>query len=132
MEEFKFDFEDLNVYKKALDFIDAIFMLTKNLPREYRFSIGANLLRAGLSISNPEGIDHPHTFKDGSNNLAEGNDKHSKRERDKYFRISSDSTRECVSVFIVLKRQKLIEDSIYLKLKKDAREITSMIQGLLR
>jgi len=115
MEEFRFDFENLKVYQKALDFIDKIFQLIKNLPREYRFSIGDNLLRAGLSIAN---------------NIAEGNDKSSKKERYRYFRTSSDSARECVSIFIVLERQRLIEDNIYWKLKRDAREITSMIRGL--
>lgn len=115
MEEFKFDFENLRVYQKALEFIDEIFRLIKGLPKEYRFSIGDNLLRAGLSIAN---------------NLAEGNDKSSEKERYRYFRISSDSARECVSIFIVLKRQQLIEDDIYDRLKINAREITSMIKGL--
>jgi len=117
MEEFKFDFENLRVYQKALDFIDEIFKLLKDIPAEYRFSIGDNLLRAGLSIAN---------------NIAEGNDKNSKKERYRYFRTSSDSTRECVSIFIVLRRQKLIKDIVYRKLKRDAREITSMIKGLLK
>lgn len=117
MEEIKFDFENLNVYQKTLNFIDEIFKLIKNLPKEYRFSIGDNLLRAGLSIAN---------------NLAEGNDKDSDKERKRYFRTSCDSDRECVSVFIVLKRQGLIENDAYCKLKRDAGEITSMIRGLVK
>lgn len=73
------------------------------------------MVRAALSIAN---------------NLAEGNDKETLRERNRYFGISSDSARECVSVLNVLKRQSLIIDEKYLKLKQDAREITSMIRGL--
>lgn len=42
MAEFKSDFEHLKVFQKALDFIDEIVRLLKNLPREYRFSIGDN------------------------------------------------------------------------------------------
>lgn len=117
MEEFRFDFENLKVYQKALEFIDEIFALVKTIPQEYKYSIGDNLIRAGLSITN---------------NIAEGNDKPSKKEKYKYFRISSDSARECVSVFIVLKRQNLIENNLYLKLKNDAREITSMLKGLMK
>ena len=64
MEEFKFDFEKLNVYQKSLDFIDKIFQIMKTLPKEYHYSLGDNLLRAGLSIAN---------------NLAEGNGKKSKK-----------------------------------------------------
>jgi len=116
MEEFKFDFEKLNVYQKSLDFIDEVFLIVKTLPREYRYSLGDNLLRAGLSIAN---------------NLAEGNGKKSIKEKHRYFGTSLDSTRECVSVFNVLKRQELIKSDIYNKVRSDAKEITSMIWGLV-
>ncbi|MEW6607592.1 MAG: four helix bundle protein [bacterium] len=85
MEEFKFDFENLKVYQKALDFIDKIFKVYKKLDPEYKYSIGNNLIRAGLSITN---------------NLAEGNGKKSVKEKRRYFATSSDSTRECISIFV--------------------------------
>ncbi len=115
MGEFRFDFEDLKVYQKSLDFIDKIFKVYKSLDSEYKYSIGSNLVRAGLSIAN---------------NLAEGNGKRSKKEKIRYFDTSSDSTRECVSVFNVLKRQNMIDKQVCLELRIDAREITSMIKGL--
>ena len=116
MKDFEFDFEKLKVYQKSLDFIDKIFKIYKNLDQEYRYAIGNNLIRAGLSIAN---------------NIAEGNGKKSKKERQRYFNISSDSARECVSVFNVLKRQDLIKYNDYLELRADAREITSMLRGLI-
>jgi len=116
MEEFKFDFEKLNVYQKSLDFIDKIFQIEKILPREYRYSLGGNLIRAGLSIAN---------------NLAEGNGKKSKKEKNRYFGISLDSTRECISVFNVLERQCLIKEDQYSEIRLYAKEITSMIWGLI-
>ena len=115
-EEFEFDFERLDVYQKALEFIDKIFAVVNKLPKEYTYSLGSNLLRAGLSIAN---------------NLAEGSDKVSHKERAKFYGISSDSTRECISVFNVLKRQRLIDDSVYYQLRRHGREITSMIRGLI-
>ena len=115
MQDFQFDFERLKVYQKALDFVDKIFVVYKKLSYDYKISIGSNLVRAVLSIVN---------------NLAEGNDKNSTKERNRYFGISSDSTRECVSVLNVLKRQELVDSEEYLKLRQDAREITSMIRGL--
>lgn len=116
MEDFKFDFENLKVYQKSLAFIDKIFKIYKNLDSEYKYSVGSNLIRAGLSIAN---------------NLAEGNGKRSTREKKRYFDTSSDSARECVSVFNVLKRQKMMDDKVYSELRIDAREITSMIRGLI-
>ena len=116
MKEFEFDFEKLRVYQKALEFIDEIFEVYKELPREFRFPLGDNLLRAGLSIAN---------------NLAEGNGKRSKKEKNRYFGISLDSTRECISVFNVLKRQSLIQEHKYRVLRIDGREITNMIYRMM-
>ncbi|PIP20675.1 MAG: hypothetical protein COX40_03480 [Candidatus Omnitrophica bacterium CG23_combo_of_CG06-09_8_20_14_all_40_11] len=115
-ENFQFDFEKLKVYQFALDLIDEIFEIYKKLPREYKYSLGDNLLRASLSIAN---------------NLAEGSGKRSRIERGRYYRTSSDSTRECISIFNVLKRQKLLEEEKYTELRRDGREITSMIRGLI-
>jgi four helix bundle protein len=116
MGEFKFDFENLNVYQKSLEFIDDIFKIVKSFPSEYRYSLGENLIRAGLSIAN---------------NLAEGNGKKSKKEKNRYFGTALDSARECASVFNVLKRQYLIKENEYNKVRSAAKEITSMIWGLL-
>jgi len=115
MKEFRFDFENLIVYQKALEFIDRIFGIYKSLANEYKFSLGSNLVRAALSIAN---------------NIAEGNDKKSIKERIRYMTISADSARECVSVINVLNRQNLVERETYLNLRNDAREITSMLKGL--
>lgn len=61
-----FDFENLNVYKKALKFIHDILEIYKKLPREFQYSIGDNLVRAGMSIAN---------------NLAEGSGKNLKKKK---------------------------------------------------
>ena len=116
MKEFEFDFEKLEVYQKSLDFIDKIFDIYKTLTQDYKISIGSNLIRAGLSIAN---------------NLAEGNGKKSKKEKQRYFGISLDSTRECISVFNVLRRQKLINNDSFQKMRADGREITSMLSSLI-
>src|SRR3989338_3839654 len=112
-----FDFENLSVFQKAVKFINEIFQIVKDLPKEYRYAIVDNLLRAALSIAN---------------NLAEGNDKPSLKEKARYFRTSSDSARECVAVLIVLNEQKLISENNYWKLKSDLREITSMIRAIIK
>ncbi|MBF0215819.1 MAG: four helix bundle protein [Candidatus Omnitrophica bacterium] len=116
MGEFEFDFEKLKVYQKSLDFIDKVFEIYKTLNTEFKYSIGKNLIRAGLSIAN---------------NIAEGNDKISSKEKNRYFSISSDSARECVSVLNVIARQKLIENDVSIKMRRDAREITSMLHALM-
>ena len=112
----EFDFEKLKVYQKSLDFIDKIFEICKSLPREYKYSLGDNLIRASLSIAN---------------NLAEGNGKKSSKEKQRYFGTSLDSARECISVFNVFERQKLITNGRFLEVRSDGREITGMIHNLI-
>lgn len=116
MKEFEFDFEKLTVYQKSLEFIDKIFDIYKTLTQDYKISIGSNLIRAGLSIAN---------------NLAEGNGKRFKKEKKRYFNTSLDSTRECISVFNVLNRQKLITKEKYIETRRDGKEITSMLRSLI-
>lgn len=114
--DFKFDFEKLKVYQKALDFIHEIFKIYKQLPPEFKYTIGGNMVRAGASIAN---------------NIAEGSGKKSNKEKKRYYSISLDSTRECISVFNILLREELINEECYLKMRIRGKEITSMLFGLM-
>lgn len=111
-----FDFEKLSVYQKALNFIHKIFEIYKKLPREFKYTVGDNLIRAGISIAN---------------NLAEGSGKKFKKEKARYYSTSLDSTRECISVFNVLLKERLIEGNTYTQMRLDAKEITNMLCGLI-
>ena len=111
-----FDFERLEVYQKSLDFIDDIFRLYRNWRPDDKIMIGSNLVRAALSVAN---------------NLAEGNGKQSKKEKRRYFGTALDSARECISVFNVLKRQRIIDEKKYGEMRTNGRVITNMIWGLI-
>ncbi|MCX5633318.1 MAG: four helix bundle protein [Phycisphaerae bacterium] len=114
--DFKFDFEKLIVYQKALDFMHEIFKIYKKLPPEYKYTIGSNMVRAGASISN---------------NIAEGSGKKSKKEKSRYYSISFDSTRECISVFNILLNEKLIDKDCYINMRFRGKEITNMLYRLI-
>jgi len=116
-EDFIFDFEKLKVYQKAIDFIHDIFMIYKRLPVEFKYSLGANLIRAGMSVSN---------------NIAEGSGKKSKREKARYYGTSLDSARECISVFNVLLREEFLDKTAYNRVRFEGKEITNMLSGLIR
>jgi hypothetical protein len=51
-----FSFETLDVWKRSLDFADAMFELADGLPKSYQFSLGEQLRRAALPTpySNPK------------------------------------------------------------------------------
>jgi len=114
--EYEFDFERLHVYQLALQFLDHLFNLADTLPARLQSSLGDQLRRAALSITN---------------NIAEGNDKKSKREKAQYFSRASDSARECVSMFNVLRMRHLLDDRFWKALRSEGRRITSMIRGFV-
>ena len=114
--EEEFDFEKLTVYQLALELLDRIFEICRGLPSEARYTLGDQLIRAGLSISN---------------NLAEGAGKRSKKEKARYYGTSLDSSRECISMFNVLRRQKLAPPDVYTELRQRGRRITGMLRGLI-
>ena len=47
-----FDFENLEVYQKALNFTDEVFSVTLNFRKEIQYSLGDQFRRATLSICN--------------------------------------------------------------------------------
>ena len=116
MEHAQFDFEKLEAYKLSLEFLDEIFDTCERLPRSLQSSLGDQLRRASLSISN---------------NIAEGSGKISKKEKMRYYGTSLDSARECISMLNVLMRRKIINEQEFDKLRTTGRRITGMISGLI-
>ena len=114
--DFEFDFERLEVYQLALEFMDFIFEICKNIPYDLQHCLGDNLKRAGISISN---------------NIAEGSGKKSGKEKARYYGISLDSTRECVNMFIILNRRKAITTESFLKARTYGKRLTSMLFKLI-
>lgn len=112
----EFDFERLEVYQVALEFLDFIFDVCKNLDRDLQYCLGDNLKRAGISISN---------------NIAEGSGKKSGKERARYYGISLDSARECLNMFIILNRRKAIKEELYSKSREYVTRLTSMLFRLI-
>lgn len=47
-----FKFQTLNVWKKAINYVDELMSIADVLPQKYQFSVGEQLRRAALSITN--------------------------------------------------------------------------------
>ncbi len=115
-EKYIFDFERLKVYEMSLEFIQKIFRLTKDLSRDYQFSLGDQLRRAVISIVN---------------NIAEGSGKLSKREKAQFYRTSLNSARECIPMLTILNKDKLIPESDYNNLREECIHICNMLGRLI-
>ena len=113
---YEFDFERLVVYRKSLEFVKSVFRITRELPREYQYSIADQLRRAALSIVN---------------NLAEGSGKLSKKEKAQFYRVSLNSTRECVPMLTVLSQEKQIAAPVHQQLRGDVVYVANMLGKLI-
>lgn len=115
-EKYTFDFERLKVYEMSLEFIQKIFKITKDLPRDYQFSVAEQFRRAALSIVN---------------NIAEGSGKLSKREKAQFYRTSLNSARECIPMLTILSKEELLLEADYNHLRENCIHICNMLGKLI-
>jgi four helix bundle protein len=110
-----FLFENLEVYRKAVDFAEEIGNLTESFPKG-NYYLADQINRAALSVAA---------------NIAEGNGRYHKADRKNFFRISRGSAFECVPILELCKRKSLIEDEKAATLKENLDEICKMLSGLM-
>ncbi|MDD5173487.1 MAG: four helix bundle protein [Candidatus Omnitrophica bacterium] len=108
-------FENLEVYKKAVDIADELSTLTESFPKG-NYYLSDQLNRAVLSIAA---------------NIAEGNGKYHKADRINFFRIARGSAFECVPILELCKRKKLIAEEAAKAFKERLDEICKMLSGLM-
>src|SRR3990167_4661609 len=92
MEENKFSFENLNVYQKALDYVDFVYEITAKFPSDERFGLSSQFQRAAQSIAL---------------NIGEGSGG-TKAEFQQFVRISRRSIRECIVCITIAERRKYV------------------------
>ena len=110
----KFNFENLKIYQKAVNFSNKIYNLTKNWPKEYLYDLTSQIRRAALSIPL---------------NLAEGSER-TKKEYRRFLDISRASCFELIPLIEIAQKQNLITENIKIELLKDAEELSKMLSGL--
>ena len=112
-----FGFEDLQVYKKSLNFADKVYQLTKRFPDKEIYGITSQLRRAAMSISS---------------NIAEGSARFHKKDFTQYLRIARGSLYECVPLLEISARQNYIDNETRKELMEKCNELAKMINGLIK
>lgn len=107
-------FLDWKVYRDARRFFVFILSIAKSLPKEYRFEIASQLIRAGLSVLL---------------NIAEGSGKHSDAELNRFFDIALGSLFETVAAVDGLREANLVSGDIFSKVEILATEISDQLGG---
>ena len=112
----KFDFEDLLVYQKSLEYVDFIYKITANFPARETYGLSDQFKRAAVSICL---------------NIAEGSGG-SKAEFQRFLIISRRSARECIAATEIAYRQGFISIDERMVSRELCREISKMLNGLLK
>jgi len=114
MKDIKFSFEDLNVYQKALDFIDNTYKTTENFPKKELFGLSSQFQRASVSIAL---------------NIAEGSGD-TNAQFNRFLNISKGSIKECVVCSTIARRLKYISDEENKSIRQNLEELSKMTSGL--
>ncbi len=114
-----FPFENLDVYQKALSFVECVESLATELKGKVSYSLLDQLSRAALSIPL---------------NIAEGNGRWHKGDKRQFFWISRGSTFECVPILQVLYHKGLLNEeryhSFYSKLEALGQMLTKLVKSV--
>jgi len=110
-----FRFYQLSVWKKAIDYADAIYEATASFPSAERFGLTSQLCRAAVSISS---------------NIAEGSSRSSGKDFVRFIEIAYGSIMETVSQLCVSQRRRFITTEQLESLTTAAEELARMLSGL--
>jgi four helix bundle protein len=112
-----FNFEKLEVWNKAIDFADLIYVETRPFPADERFGLTNQLRRAATSISS---------------NIAEGSSRSSKNEFARFTEIAAGSLFEVVSQSFIARCQHFLSELAFRSIYGAAEEQSRMLSGLRR
>ncbi len=114
MENVHFNFEDLKVYQKALDFTDHAYSLTAKFPKSELYGLTSQFNRAAVSIA-------LNTSEGSGNTDAQFH---------KYLQVADDSLRECVTCSTIAFRREYISSEENQKTRILLLEMFKMIKAL--
>jgi four helix bundle protein len=110
-----FSFQQLDVWKVAIDFMDAVYETTERFPSHELYGLTSQLRRASVSISS---------------NIAEGSGRGFGKEFQRFIGIAYGSLMECVSQLEVARRRKYMDDGRVADLSVLAERIARMLSRL--
>ena len=110
-----YKFEQLDVWKLALDYIDLIYKVAENLPRSEEYNLKSQITRAATSIAL---------------NIAEGSQGQSDAEQARFLGMSIRSLIETVACQEIIRRRKYFQDEALLnKAYEDSQMLARKLQA---
>ena len=112
-----FNFEELEVWHKAIEFADSVYTITRSFPGDERFGLTNQMRRSAVSISS---------------NIAEGSSRNSRKDFARFIEIATGSVFEVVSQSFIARNQGLLDPADFARLYSAAQEQSRMLSGLRR
>jgi len=112
----KSSYQGLLVWQKSMELTALIYKLVKKLPKEELFSLSDQMRRASVSISC---------------NIAEGQDRHTKKEFIQFLTISRGSKAELETQLLICVKVGYIDESDILEAMNLLTEIGKMLTSLI-
>ena len=110
-----FRFEKLDVWRKAIDFANGVYAVTRGFPGEERFGLTSQMRRASVSISS---------------SMAEGSGRSSDKDFAHFIEIAYGSLMEVVSQMRIAYHQSFLQEQDSENLCNKAEELARMLSGL--
>lgn len=115
----KFRFQDLEIWKLAIELADELFDIADELEKKHLFRFAEQLRGSAMSLSN---------------NIAEGSGSEWKKDFKNFLNIARRSAFENANILILLNRRKILNDGIVERLldrlDKECRMITNFKKTL--
>lgn len=108
-------YEDLNIWKKAMELAEEVYLLMKKLPDDEKFGLISQIKRCSISIPS---------------NIAEGAGRNSKKEFVHFLSITNGSTLELETQLMLLERLKFLKKKEIEPLLSKCVEIKKMNYAL--
>lgn len=110
-----YKFEQLDVWKQALDYIDLIYKLAESLPRSEDYNLKSQITRAATSVAL---------------NIAEGSQGQSDAEQGRFLGMAIRSLIETVACQQIIRRRKYFQDEALLnKAYEDSQVLAKKLQA---
>ena len=110
-----FNFEKLDVWKKAKEFTQKVYILTKSFPDEEKFGLTSQLRRSAISVCS---------------NIAEGSSRISKNDQKHFYNLAYSSLMENINQFLISENLDYITENNVHALRKDVNIISYMLNNL--
>lgn len=107
--------ENLEVWKKAIDFVVTVYQKTESFPKEERYGLTSQIRRAAVSIPA---------------NIAEGAARQSDKEFAYFLSNAQGSSSELETEMLIARRLGYLKEDVYLEMRAPLESIGRMLVGL--